>query len=92
MWIILGILIISIALGYLFRNKLNETRINNFFIYSVYLLLFLLGVSIGNDPSILGNLASMGFLSFIFSIATIGGSILVLYFVYILYFKRENQM
>lgn len=44
---------------------------------AIYLLLFLLGLSVGGDPSIMGALEELGTQALVLSVGSVAGSVLV---------------
>jgi len=55
--------------------------------YVVYLLVFLLGISVGYDKEIMSNLSKLGLTAFSISIASILGSVVITMLVVKLFFK-----
>lgn len=77
-------LIISLSLGLmlgLFLNiKKQVLKVNSHFqLVILFLLLFAMGISLGIDPDIVSNLRNIGLTAFIFSLGTVGFSILFVY-------------
>lgn len=63
----------GICIGYLLREKpLNI--INKTIIILIWLLLFLLGIEVGSNPQIIGNLATLGLDALIITLACVLGS------------------
>ena len=90
MWTILGVLIVGIALGFILREKLSESFLSKLLLISIYLLLFLLGVEIGNNPRILKNLSSLGWQAIAFTFATVIGSLLCIIIIYKLFLHKRK--
>lgn len=66
----------GMLLGYLLRQKKQVIRtVERLTIWSIFLLLFLMGLSIGHDPQIFNNLPSLGLTALIISGAGIAGSL-----------------
>ncbi len=91
MWVILIVLIAGMALGFILREKLNEKFLSRLLLISIYILLFLLGVQIGNNPRILKNLSSLGFQAVAFTFASVIGSLLCIVLIYKLFFLKKNN-
>ena len=89
MWIIISILLAGIVLGYLLRKRLKEKLLSRFLLFAIYLLLFMLGVSIGTNKQVLDNLATLGMQSLAITAGTVIGSIFVVYFVFIFFFQKK---
>lgn len=69
------ILIISICIGTLFRNKPSVKPGGNLAGITVLLLLFIFGISIGADSSIMENISALGLQAFALAMAGIAGSV-----------------
>lgn len=76
---ILIFLLIGMVIGWKwFPEKWNKLNIN-IQLAATLLLIFSMGVSLGNRPNFVQEIANMGFRSFIFAALAIAGSILVVY-------------
>lgn len=87
---------LSIGLGILigYRNMLSPKAIKwNSRLQNVWLLLliFVMGMSIGMDGDILKQLPVLGGKALLFAVATIIGSVLVVYIVSSAFFEREGH-
>ncbi len=91
MLIVIGILLSGILLGFVLRKRLNEKFLNRFLLYSIYLLLFLMGVGIGTNKQILENLLSLGLQALALTLGAVAGSILVVFLVYKLFFVKKDK-
>lgn len=77
MFLIIGIFLIGIAAGYLLRRKAKVHEYSAKLInILVFVLLFSLGVSVGNNSSLTDNLVAIGFHAVLISLFAMGGSIL----------------
>ncbi len=64
--------------GYLLRKRRKLIRgIERAITWCIFLLLFLLGVSIGRNPLIMANLPSLGTTALIISLSGVAGSLLL---------------
>ncbi|MDD5530773.1 MAG: LysO family transporter [bacterium] len=92
MLIIIALLISGILLGFLLREKKGiivlTDKLTN---WTVYLLLLLLGISIGSNEKIISNIGSIGINAIILAVGTVIGSVLLSYVVYLLYFKKNEK-
>lgn len=82
----------GILIGYLLRQRkklisANEKLIN----YAIYLLLFLMGVSIGSNEQIINSLSSLGITALLVSFGAVLGSVLVGFFISKLLFKSKKS-
>ena len=68
----------GIVLGYLLRRRQRFLQVANMTTTGlVYLLLFLLGISVGGNEAILGTLDELGVQALLLSGGAIGGSVLL---------------
>ena len=92
MFTIIGIMFTGVGLGYIFRNldfiKNTETTIS----YTIILLLFIMGFSVGSNDKIIENLGAFGWQAAILACSATCGSILAAWLVLVLFFKKgENH-
>ena len=81
----------GIVLGYFLRARKRLVAINDKFItYAIYLLLLLLGISIGSNKTIVANLPVLGVKALIVTIGAMVGSILLALLTYKLFFKNRS--
>lgn len=79
MIIVLLLMLAGILLGTWISRYPKLVRINNSLTnYAIYLLLFLLGISVGLNEKIINKLDQIGIQSLIITIGAISGSVLVL--------------
>ena len=90
MFIVIGIMLAGIATGYLFRKVNLLQNIGKLIFFSVILLLFLLGLSVGANDTIVNNLSTLGFQAFLIAFAATLGSVLAAWLVYNLFFKEKG--
>jgi uncharacterized membrane protein YbjE (DUF340 family) len=89
MVIVLLVLTVGILTGYLIRNKKKFLRYTDISInLSLYLLLLVLGISIGSNKVIIKNIWKLGIHSLLISISAILGSVLFSYITYIVFFRK----
>ncbi len=85
------IMMAGIVLGYFLRTRKRLAAINDKFItYAIYLLLLLLGISIGSNKTIVANLPVLGVKALIVTIGAMVGSILLALLTYKLFFKNRS--
>jgi uncharacterized membrane protein YbjE (DUF340 family) len=81
---------ILIGLPLIKRPKIH--RINNhLFNWAIYLLLFLLGFSVGTNKEVIQNLGKIGYEAIAIAIASIFGSVLLSGLLFKLLFKKNAQ-
>ena len=90
MFTVIGIMFAGIAAGYLLRKIELLQKIGRPISYTILLLLFLLGISVGANKEIVDNLATLGSQAFL-ALASTGGSVLAGWGVYHLFFKERSR-
>ena len=91
MFTVIGIMFGGIAAGYLLRNIGFLQKIGRPISYTILLLLFLLGISVGANQDIVNNLTTLGGQALLLALAGTAGSILAAWAVYNLFFKERNR-
>ncbi|MDR0349463.1 MAG: lysine exporter LysO family protein [Tannerella sp.] len=76
MFTVIGIMFLGIGLGFLFRKKKLLQKIGKPISYTICLLLFSLGVSVGGNSEIVQNLPSLGGQALLLAFAGTLGSVL----------------
>lgn len=80
----------GMLLGFLLKAKQRIVSVNEKLItYAIYLLLFMMGVSIGSNDQIMNSLSSLGVLALILSIGAVAGSILTGFVIFKIFFKND---
>lgn len=90
MFTVIGIMFAGIAAGYLCANR-TFAKIGKPISYTILLLLFLLGISVGANKDIVDNLATLGGQAFLLALAGTVGSVLAGWGVYRLFFKERSR-
>ncbi len=91
MFIVIGIMFSGIAAGYLLRKVEILQRIGKPISYTILLLLFLLGLSVGGNREIVNNLPSLGWQAFLLAFAGTLGSVIAAGLVYHYFFKERRK-
>ena len=78
---------IGIAFGYLLRKKNILRKLSKPIGYTIYLLLFLLGISVGSNREIIENLPALGGQALLLAFAGTLGSVLAAWIIYKFIFK-----
>ncbi len=90
---ILFIMIAGILTGFIFKKKRSLiTAADKLAGWSIYLLLFLLGLSIGNNQMIINNFATIGLTSVILTLSGISGSVFFSFIIYKFLFKKNEDI
>jgi len=78
--------------GYLFRNirQLSKT-VGIIITWAIYLLLFLLGISVGSNSTITDNIGKIGFNAFIITFGALTGSVIAAWFTYTIFFRSNEK-
>ena len=58
---------------------------------AIYVLLFLLGISVGTNQEVIGNLGKIGYESVAIAVASIAGSVLISTFLFKLLFRKNAK-
>ena len=88
MFTIITIMFIGITLGYLLRKRTILQKLNRPIGYTIYLLLFFLGLSVGSNNDIIRNLPTLGGQAFLLAFAGTLGSVLAARLIYNLFFRK----
>ena len=91
MFSIIGFMLTGIAVGYLFRNIAFLQKTEKIISLTIFLLLFLLGISVGSNELIINNLATFGWQAAILAVSATCGSILASWMVLKLFFKKDTM-
>ena len=67
--------------------KLNDRLIS----LAIYLLLFLLGISVGLNKTIVQNIGTLGFQALIITLGAIFGSVLMWWLIWRVFFRTEKN-
>ena len=81
MGIVIGLMVTGIILGYLFRER-NLKIVYKLINYAIFLLLFLLGITVGANGDIMNNLATIGYDALLITLAAVAGSVLCAWGIY----------
>lgn len=65
--------------GYIIRHKHLRVKIDNYLVFSVIVLLFLIGINLGNNENVIKNIIVLGIQSFVLAITSIIGSAITAY-------------
>lgn len=90
MLIVIGLMVVGIVLGYLLRNR-ELKFVSPLITVAIWALLFLLGLSVGGDPKIMDNLATIGTDALVLTFGAVLGSVVFAWFVYRFLFQVKNN-
>lgn len=89
---VLLIMFAGMIFGYIFRNKDKVIKpAEPLLTYSIYLLLLLIGISVGLNKMVVEKLDTIGIQSLVLSFSGILGSCIASYFCYIIFFKNKEE-
>ena len=89
---VLILMTLGIGIGWFLHKqekllKLTDKLTN----WAIYLLLLLLGLSVGINKKILQNFHQIGFQAILITVFAVAGSIIVSWLLYILVFKKDER-
>ncbi len=83
-------MISGIIVGFLVKSKKRLVKGNDkLTTWAIYALLFLMGIGIGANKTIMGSLHTLGLKALAISLGAIAGSVLLGWVTYKLFFKRS---
>ena len=88
---IIGIMLFGVLVGYLFRNHEITQKTERTISLTIFAMLFILGLSVGSNDSIVTNLYDYGSQAFILALFGLGGSILFSGIVYKMFFQKGGN-
>jgi uncharacterized membrane protein YbjE (DUF340 family) len=93
MYQVLLLLLVGMLIGFLLRaKKIFAQSVDIIINILIYILLLFLGISMGSNKLIVKNIGSIGINAFVLSLASIVGSVLFCFLVYLLFFRKfENE-
>ncbi len=82
---------LGMVVGYAISNRKKIiTFTNKATNWAIYALLFLLGVSVGLNDTIMNNLSGIGVQALVLTLGAIGGSVVFAFFTYKFFFKEKK--
>ncbi len=89
---VLVIMVVGIVVGFSISNRKKLIKINDKLTsFAIYLLLFLLGISVGLNDKIINNIHTIGLQAIIITIGALLGSLMCAYITYKLFFCVKKQ-
>jgi uncharacterized membrane protein YbjE (DUF340 family) len=89
---VLVLMTAGIAIGWILHHKEKFIKISNELTnWAIYLLLFLLGLSVGTNDKILNNFDQIGIQAIVITLFAVAGSVLVSWLTYIVFFKKNER-
>lgn len=92
MLIVLLCLAAGIILGIWLRHHTNFLKfIDRLTIWFIYFFLFLLGLAVGLNRTVIDNLGRIGLQALVIAAAAVAGSVIPAFFLYRFFFHRMNR-
>lgn len=88
---IIAIMLLGVVLGYRFRDAKFTRKTEKTISMTIISLLFILGLSIGSNQTIVNNLFTYGSQAIVLAVFSLTGSILVSGFVYKYLYRKGEQ-
>ncbi|HAN19680.1 MAG: hypothetical protein A2X13_14430 [Bacteroidetes bacterium GWC2_33_15] len=90
MIIVLSLMSLGIIIGWIFHSRKKFLKLTGYLTnWAIYLLLFLLGISVGANEKIIANFDKIGFQAISLTLFAVGGSILFSWAVYHIFFRKK---
>ena len=87
---VLALMTLGIFIGLFINNRPKIIKgVDKMTTWSIYLLLFLLGIGVGLNEKIINNLHSIGLQAIILTIGAVLGSLIFAYITYTFFFKNK---
>lgn len=90
MIIVISLMVCGIVIGYVFRER-NLKIVQKLINYAIFLLLFLLGITVGANGEVMDNLDTIGVDALIITLAAVAGSVLCAWGVYRFFFLPTKK-
>lgn len=92
MLIVIAVMIAGVFVGHLLKkNKRLFKFIGKLNMWIIFLLLFVMGLSIGNNPQIIDNLSGLGVSAILIGLVSTMGSVFAAYLVYKYIFEKGEK-
>lgn len=86
---VLLLMIAGIMLGWALHKKEKILKLTSKMTnWAIYMLLLLLGLSVGTNEKILNNFGLIGYQAILITVFAVSGSVLVSWLTYVLFFKK----
>ena len=86
---VISVMVWGIILGYAFKER-NLKFVQKLINYAIFLLLFLLGITVGANGDVMNNLHSIGSDALLITLAAVAGSVLCAWGVYRFFFMTTK--
>lgn len=90
MFMILGLIVFGILLGFILKDNTKIIKVVSPSINIViYIMLLLLGVSVGSNKVVIDNLSTLGIQALFLAIGGVFGSVVLAYFISKIFVKKQ---
>lgn len=90
MVIVIGLMIAGIVIGYILRER-NLKIVHELITWAIFLLLFLLGITVGANKDVMDNLGTIGYEALLITLAAVSGSVFCAWCVYRFFFSSSDR-
>jgi uncharacterized membrane protein YbjE (DUF340 family) len=91
MFAVLTIMTIGIIFGFTIKNRTEMVKVIDPMIkIAIYLLLFLLGISVGTNETVIKNIDTLGAQALSLTFGGVTGSVVLSFFTYNFFFKTKK--
>jgi len=91
-YIVIALFVVGIGVGWLLREKDKARKgVDTGVTWAVYVLLFLLGITVGTNEDIINNFSRIGYQAFCLTFGAVAGSVLLAKVVYELFFNAKKH-
>lgn len=91
MFVVISIMLLGIGAGWLLRSRPISGVIGRSIMVAIFLLLFLLGVSVGTNRQIMENISTLGLEALLIGGAATLGSVCCAWGVWRLFFRKGEE-
>jgi uncharacterized membrane protein YbjE (DUF340 family) len=92
MWKVIAIMALGMLVGFFMRKSTRAKNWTEKLTSGViFLLLFVMGVAIGTDETIMSSLHTLGIQALIITLGAVAGSVLLAWWVYVTFFHKKQK-
>lgn len=89
MFIVLGVMLSGILVGYLLRKVKNIRFLDKLISIFIFLLLFFLGVSVGHNDTVINSFSTIAVQAIIITFGAVFGSVLMAWVIYKRFYENK---
>lgn len=91
MFTVIFITLAGIIAGYLLRSVKQLRHVDRSITLTIWVMLFILGITVGENPYIVENIGRFGGQALLISLAAIFGSVVMAWTIHRLFFRRPKK-